>query len=599
MSDLAEFALDLQDAADDVGDEQMRVLARFLRQRIALPDAYVVALGETCSGKSLLLNSMLRNGILPVQGVPSTGAVAEIAADTEADAASYFIIYRDAKMQQLDEDEFLELAVHPDEETQRLRAVVPTRDADFSGVRLFDTPGYGSLVREHEEVLQVFLPNCDAVVYVVSYRTGFQQNDYEFLRGLKALARDGIPFYLVVNRVPQGTAPDNRRVQEIHRHVAAFLEDPAVPLFLVPNEPVQAGVIEASAIDALREVVVRDLNSEKRREELDAAYREYLLELSGMLRSEMDRRLRSIEMSQQDAEDLKAATNELIADLERSVSDIICPGFRKLREKVPKHIERSAKEMRSVVDQEIQEQPNGSKERTVAYVQSHLVSAQARMQAQNLEDYLRVELEQIARKVEDRITTAISSFETSIEVRFGNETMEAIQRAGAGVLGKVLSNSLETFFEAYGGAAGAGAGIANAASKLLKKVGGWFGKTFSKRTYNTLEHVLAKIGLTSTKTLGAIVSAGIEAVIVSIDYATWKQRLTSKVNQCIDHWAKDTKELVDTELQTLETENVALVEKIQKTYLDEMATDENPPYDAAACRAMLKRLDEIDRRIRG
>ena len=36
--------------------------------------------------------------------------------------------------------------------------------------RIFDTPGYGSIVAEHEEVLKDFLPNSDFVVYTINYK---------------------------------------------------------------------------------------------------------------------------------------------------------------------------------------------------------------------------------------------------------------------------------------------------------------------------------------------------------------------------------------------------------------------------------------------
>ena len=56
-------------------------------------------------------------------------------------------------------------------------------------MRLFDTPGYGSIVREHEEVLMEFIPNSDVIIYTVNYKIRIQENDYVFLGFLKELIR--------------------------------------------------------------------------------------------------------------------------------------------------------------------------------------------------------------------------------------------------------------------------------------------------------------------------------------------------------------------------------------------------------------------------
>lgn len=59
-------------------DEQLMTLAKFLNERIKNPESYVVFLGETSSGKSSLINGILKSQVLDVKPCPTTGAITEI-----------------------------------------------------------------------------------------------------------------------------------------------------------------------------------------------------------------------------------------------------------------------------------------------------------------------------------------------------------------------------------------------------------------------------------------------------------------------------------------------------------------------------------------
>lgn len=69
--------------AIELNSQRLIELSKFLRQRISQPDSYVVVLGESCSGKSTIINSLIGQGILPVSSVPSTGAITEVFIDPD------------------------------------------------------------------------------------------------------------------------------------------------------------------------------------------------------------------------------------------------------------------------------------------------------------------------------------------------------------------------------------------------------------------------------------------------------------------------------------------------------------------------------------
>lgn len=136
MIDLKEYANQLCGIARQLGNDALIHPALFLRQRICQPDGYVVLLGESCCGKSTVLNSMIRQGILPVSSLPSTGAITEVFLNQEASAPSYAVINRNATMESLSFEHFCQLAITPDAAVARLRATLPTGDPDTAGVRL-------------------------------------------------------------------------------------------------------------------------------------------------------------------------------------------------------------------------------------------------------------------------------------------------------------------------------------------------------------------------------------------------------------------------------------------------------------------------------
>ena len=138
-------------------NEKLNVLGKFLLQRIANPESYVVLLGETSSGKSTIINSFIKQKILPVSSIPTTGAITEIYFDQDSKKIGFYAVNKNATMEILDESMFRTLVQTPDKDLSRLRVVVPTEVNSLHGSRLFDTPGYGSII--NEPILPTNMPN--------------------------------------------------------------------------------------------------------------------------------------------------------------------------------------------------------------------------------------------------------------------------------------------------------------------------------------------------------------------------------------------------------------------------------------------------------
>ena len=61
-----------------IDNEDLKILSQFLGDRIANVDSYVMMLGETSSGKTSLINGLMRENNLIVSAAPSTGTITEI-----------------------------------------------------------------------------------------------------------------------------------------------------------------------------------------------------------------------------------------------------------------------------------------------------------------------------------------------------------------------------------------------------------------------------------------------------------------------------------------------------------------------------------------
>ncbi len=579
MNDLKKHIDTLYEVTKKIDDSELIQVAKFLRQRIYQPDSYLVFLGESCSGKSTLINTIIGEKILPVSSIPSTSAISEVFFDRDTDEKEFFKINNNATMNRLTYSEFCILATTPNTNFERLRVTIPTNDENKFGIRIFDTPGYGSLIDEHDEVLFDFLPNCDAVVYTVSYKIGIQDDDYTFLQRLTELVRSGIPVYLLINRCPSDITKDDRRIREIVQYVSSLLETSEIPLFIIPSfkENIEENVKEQ--MNHFWNKVASDLQSEYRKKELYNAFKSYLMDLLKMIQFKLENNIRNIEINETEKALIKEEIKKLREKFSTAVENIVKPGFNRIKIQFPKCVEKSASIIKEETCIQIEKQSSFDKEETSAYINQHLLKFYAGKQVEELQFYLGQELNAIDKEVNDYLNKEIVQFGNDLEIGNVSAAGKAGIDAAKSFASHLLNAGLLKYFAKFGGAGGSGAGVANAASHTLKKIGDFFGKTFSRETHNALKQVLAKVGLTSTKAISVAGTAIIETASLIIDLSTWKPRLCKAVNKTLSSWSDDVTHIVLEDLVKLEEENIKHLENIAKefenTFSEEETSDKN------------------------
>lgn len=205
------------------------------------------------------------------------------------------------------------------------------------------------------------MPECDAVVYVVAYRSGIQKSDFQFLQTLKEQIRPEVPIYLVINRCPAGLSQEDRRIAEICRNMRALLMDQELPLFTIPSTSVTEGYFESSDLQALRNKIVRDLHTPRRRQELYGAFLQYLQELTGEIRIELECRLRNVQLSMEEAQELQRRADQWKEKFQYAVDNIVKPGFAKIHAGLPARVSLARQNMENKLCAEIEKQAATSK----------------------------------------------------------------------------------------------------------------------------------------------------------------------------------------------------------------------------------------------
>lgn len=574
----------LKSILNAVGSQELWGLAKFLYERLQAPDSYVVFIGETSSGKSSIINGILKQPLLPTSAVPTTGTITEIAFDKNAKSVKYEVLYKTGAKAQIDNrKEFVNLACRPNNNMARLRVSLLENGSKYVGLRLFDTPGYNSIVEEHEEVLKDFLPNADIVVYTVGYKIGIQDEDYLFLRYLKELIRPEIPVILVINRCPDRIGESDVKVKEITRYASDILGyNPRINLIR------QAKVVDETLpvipdVADLWDKINDQLNSVDRIGSLETAFDLYIDELFEKCDKELKMRLATSKMSHDAYQAILKEQQNTAYQLLNAIPELIEPTFNRIYNRLPHLFDEVSEKVADRVSQKLITSSKFTKDETVNFINNFFLPEELREYTRDvIQDYISVELTDLNSRVDDYINQEIIKFNNKVAIQI--ET--AVGKAGEAIFkkyaGKTATNALGRYFVQFGGQGGAGAGVANAASHLLKKAGDLVGKRFSRETHNALKHYLARFGATSMKAVGVAVAVIMELAFDLWDANTWKNKAKKEVNKALVEWKKETQQQVLADLRKLEEDNKQMIREIAQETLHSFDQEQTVDFEIAS-----------------
>lgn len=580
-----------------VQDARIEAEAKFLYQRVKAPESYIVFLGETSSGKSSIINGLIGKNDLPVKVTPTTGIITEVEMISEGDEDIYSTLTRDAKGAIITKEIFDKLTVHPSTDLMRLKVKHVCRDKRLIGMRVFDTPGYGSILEHHDEVLKDFLPNSDVVIYTVDYRARIQKDEFAFISEVKELLRDKVSVILLINRCPEECTMEDQNVKSIIGYASDLFQiQPKV--FLVPRMMPENGQSPVVSYPELWNYISDFVNAPERKKELEDILDCYIMELYHKLDAAVQTRYASAQMEKQDFIKQRSKSIRHAENIEKAIDTLIKPTFEKIRNALPMKFHQAALNAKANMDSWIDSQSKLDKREVTGYVTSHKLPFIIKEQNAEVQNYLDVEFVALNKKLEDLIQKEYAEFQNSLTIAF--QSMEAYQNIAQEIVGKIMkkfmTNGLDSYFIAFGGNGGVKAGIANAASHTLKKIGEVFGKHFSKETHNQLKHFISKIGANSAKAVGAAVTIILEVAFKIVSIVTWKPLLKLTICNGIEKWEKDVVNDTIKDLKKLEERNIENIHEAAKIFASTF--DEVQPVDIKVCLENVQLSEEIYNKIK-
>lgn len=534
-TELIQILQDAKDLLTKSSDPQMGPAVELLLYRLHNPQSYVALIGETSSGKSTLINSFLGRKLLPAEAKPTTGTVVCVKYGLKEEEA-YGAINRDASYNDLDIEHFRELAKHPDSDLLRLETDQPGTKTEYTGLTVFDTPGFNSIISEHEEVVKEFLPNCDIVVFTVLYRTGFTMLNQHLMSLIDDFSTTGkVPVLLVINRVPDGIGMTDKRIREIRSHAEDTLHRKPDCILIRSALPDPQGKSGIPDTDALWKEVSKTAFSEERDREIRKRS-QYLIQCLLQQRlNELDGKLIAAENSDsgQAMPYFLKAKKEMLENQKKSY-EIIDRTFTRLRNEMPRLLEKARKDILQAVQKALEDQSDWTDGPTArAYVAGYVIPFTAYQAVKEIENYLKIEMKHLDQELSQLANTVFEHINKDILTVENPEIAKLLQNLLLRLGTQIAEKTANGLLGMLGGACGSAAGLGNLAKMIVKRIGDLFGKTFSRTVY-------IAIGKFFTKKMVQALGVALQIVIEGIDYLwdakTWKKNLLKKTGKAIENW---------------------------------------------------------------
>lgn len=525
------------DAIALAGDESARVRAILLAQRMGLPEAWITLVGETSSGKSTLLNSFLGEPILPVRAIPTTGTIVQVVFLPDQED-TFLKLYQNASQDETDLTGFREAAVTPPPGLLRLQMLTSLGGDDNQGIQVFDTPGYNSEQASHDDALQAFLPDSDAVVFIANYARGFQEADRQVYESAMAMLEGDpdLPLHLVINRVPPGLQGSDPRILEMLGHAEDSLRrKPQLHLVYeaTGNPRTQDGLPQTRVLwEEVRHSATRPERVREVSRKLDAAFLIALEDALRMVRIRKD----AVQLSPEARAILKVRIHHLEEAFIKS-KKVIKETFNRMEQTLPEMVSDGREEIFTKVQEEVSGSATwNDRDACVAFIQSHMVEFQSQQSMKTLADELGRELEELDRNLDELGSTAASQLRAPVSIPSGQ-------------LPRVLANAALTFTRRMGGefalaglkklgaVGGEAAGLGNAVKFLAKRLGDLVDKKFSRAFYAQIGKMFTK---QSIKIIGATVAVALDAIVLVVEMSRWKGELLKQVGKGLTAWKTDT-----------------------------------------------------------
>ncbi len=149
------------------------------------PPIDVAVLGQFKAGKSSFINSLIGKPILPVGVIPVTTVITRLQYGQKERAVIRTFDGKEFDIALQDLDQYTSEAKNPSNEknVEMVDIQLPELE-DYSGLRIVDTPGLGSVFKYHMETSEQWLPEVGAALLAISADRPLSDNDLQLIQEL-------------------------------------------------------------------------------------------------------------------------------------------------------------------------------------------------------------------------------------------------------------------------------------------------------------------------------------------------------------------------------------------------------------------------------
>lgn len=164
-------------------NRQIEACSNILKQKRFID---VAIFGQFKAGKSSFLNSLIGKDVLPVGVIPVTTAITRL---QYGEKERVVIHYYDGNEEEIPLERIEEYTAEARNPSNRKNVEIVDVEIPclkkFSGLRLVDTPGLGSIFKYHRETSANWLPEAGTAIVAISADRPLSENDLELIRDLR------------------------------------------------------------------------------------------------------------------------------------------------------------------------------------------------------------------------------------------------------------------------------------------------------------------------------------------------------------------------------------------------------------------------------
>jgi len=288
----------------------------------------VAFLGEFSSGKTTLVNALLRKQFLPSFDKPTTAIITEI---TKGDENSFCVVENMNGSILSKEIEVSEIAEEVQKEGKNRLLKVEVKDSELldENTILIDTPGVSSINEMHSKVTYGYLPNMDVVFMVVNINMGSISKSLQtFIQDCPENVKEKLHFVLNFKDT-KSPSQIKKLVSEFKNSVKEYISDANI-LVVSSKEAIKANasnntdLYDKSGVNKIEGIIKSEI-PKLHKEIAEARYLESLIKCKNDLIYFLQEKESNLTLDKSDflkkIEDLKIEKQDLKRDSDRIIRD--------------------------------------------------------------------------------------------------------------------------------------------------------------------------------------------------------------------------------------------------------------------------------------